>query len=421
MTRCRVPQGVPLSLLVLCASHALRAPTPVSEVYRRFASLDEGKHVDARVSIRGVVTDAKRVSARLTFLRVRDDEAGAASPGPREIELLLRERDGFLTEDDIAGIARAAARPGAVLSARAFPERLSDFDGPSFFPQLPPPARGGVPVCLHVVAADVAPAAGARALVWAERAPRAAPVARGRMPGVGAPGSNARGGAKNRDRGGAFAAWALEAFGARLMRRGVLDVAGGSGQLAFQLGVRRGLNTTVVDPRALRLDAGQQRTLAWHRASALRPAPEGRDPTRPPSDYGHHFRREDAAASEGDVDVSWLVARATRVRHVRERFDARFVAETRADVWAGCGVVLGMHPDEATEDIVDLALAHDKPFAVVPCCVFARRSPHRRTAAGKPVRSWEDFCEYLAEKDGRIRAASLPFPGRNVALYFNPG
>ena len=33
----------------------------------------------------------------------------------------------------------------------------------------------------------------------------------------------------------------------------------------------------------------------------------------------------------------------------------------------------------------------------------------------------EDFCEYLAEKDGRIRAASLPFPGRNVALYFNPG
>ena len=113
MTRCRVPQGVPLSLLVLCASHALRAPTPVSEVYRRFASLDEGKHVDARVSIRGVVTDAKRVSARLTFLRVRDDEAGAASPGPREIELLLRAISGRVhpVSANAANTAAVAAAP----------------------------------------------------------------------------------------------------------------------------------------------------------------------------------------------------------------------------------------------------------------------------------------------------------------------
>ena len=34
--------------------------------------------------------------------------------------------------------------------------------------------------------------------------------------------------------------------------------------------------------------------------------------------------------------------------------------------------VIGLHPDEATEAIVDCALAHNKPFAVVPCCVFPR-------------------------------------------------
>lgn len=34
--------------------------------------------------------------------------------------------------------------------------------------------------------------------------------------------------------------------------------------------------------------------------------------------------------------------------------------------------VVGMHPDQATDAIVDFALACSKPFAVVPCCVFAR-------------------------------------------------
>ena len=37
--------------------------------------------------------------------------------------------------------------------------------------------------------------------------------------------------------------------------------------------------------------------------------------------------------------------------------------------------VVGLHPDEATEAIVDCALAHGKPFAVVPCCVFPRYPP----------------------------------------------
>ena len=54
-------------------------------------------------------------------------------------------------------------------------------------------------------------------------------------------------------------------------------------------------------------------------------------------------------------------------------------------------------PSSPTCSAVCAAASLGLPFAVVPCCVFARRSPHRRTAAGKPVRSWEDFCEYLAE------------------------
>ena len=36
------------------------------------------------------------------------------------------------------------------------------------------------------------------------------------------------------------------------------------------------------------------------------------------------------------------------------------------------GIVLGMHPDQATEAIIDFAIRFGRSFAVVPCCVFAR-------------------------------------------------
>ena len=66
------------------------------------------------------------------------------------------------------------------------------------------------------------------------------------------------------------------------------------------------------------------------------------------------------------------------------------------------------------------ALAHGKPFAVVPCCVFAHLSPHRMLE-GRPVRSIDEFCRYLMAKDPRIKAEFLPFEGRNKVLYFECG
>lgn len=40
--------------------------------------------------------------------------------------------------------------------------------------------------------------------------------------------------------------------------------------------------------------------------------------------------------------------------------------------------VVGLHPDQATDSILDFALECGKPFAIVPCCVFPRLFPHRR-------------------------------------------
>ena len=90
-----------------------------------------------------------------------------------------------------------------------------------------------------------------------------------------------------------------------------------------------------------------------------------------------------------------------------------------ASIVEGASVVAGLHPDGATEPLVDWAIAAGKPFAVVPCCVFWRFSDVL-TELG--VRSYDQFLDYLAEKlpEGQIRRETLPFDGRNVVLWW-PG
>eukprot|EP00555_Chaetoceros_dichaeta_P013037 CAMPEP_0198269748 /NCGR_PEP_ID=MMETSP1447-20131203/42439_1 /TAXON_ID=420782 /ORGANISM="Chaetoceros dichaeta, Strain CCMP1751" /LENGTH=132 /DNA_ID=CAMNT_0043961465 /DNA_START=42 /DNA_END=440 /DNA_ORIENTATION=+ len=112
-----------------------------------------------------------------------------------------------------------------------------------------------------------------------------------------------------------------------------------------------------------------------------------------------------------------------------------------------------MHADGATEAIVDMALQYRKPFVVVPCCVFPNFFQHRfvpvLTNEGgvvvldddeddtdtdvkpwdggtdetnvkmMPVRTHEDFCRYLALKDSHFIVETLPFEGRNVAIWWN--
>ena len=80
-------------------------------------------------------------------------------------------------------------------------------------------------------------------------------------------------------------------------------------------------------------------------------------------------------------------------------------------------LLLGMHPDQATEPIVDLGLALRVPFAVVPCCVFpdAAMFSHR-----KEVRTYEAFLTYLCAKDPGMVRVTLPFDGKNIMLFW-PG
>ena len=97
---------------------------------------------------------------------------------------------------------------------------------------------------------------------------------------------------------------------------------------------------------------------------------------------------------------------------------ARSMLPDARDAWAtlrDCTLAAGMHPDSATESIVDFALALGKPFAVVPCCVCSVDFPARAAM------SYDAFVAYLVAKaPTRIRVATLGFEGRNLCVYALP-
>ena len=193
--------------------------------------------------------------------------------------------------------------------------------------------------------------------------------------------SGSGGEARRQERAQLFASWVtahfpqLQADGDAYESRGrVLDVAGGRGELSLHLTLA-GVACTLVDPRP-----SSGFLSKWQRKML-------RKSGRPSFQVVHMFF--------GDAG-----------------------GEASAALARDSSLILGMHPDECTEAIVDAALAARRPFAIVPCCVFTRLFPQRRLASGQAVRTREQFCNYLQAKEpSSIRIGSLPFKGANAIVY----
>ena len=52
---------------------------------------------------------------------------------------------------------------------------------------------------------------------------------------------------------------------------------------------------------------------------------------------------------------------------------------------SNCSMIVGMHPDQAAEHIIEFALRNHKPFAVVPCCVYQKQFPKRFASSLKSI------------------------------------
>ena len=88
------------------------------------------------------------------------------------------------------------------------------------------------------------------------------------------------------------------------------------------------------------------------------------------------------------------------------------------DALNNASLLIGLHADNATEAVIDAALQYRLPFIVVPCCVFGTSFPNRRLN-GKHVIEYEEFIQYLLQKDCRFKKEVLPFPGRNIAIWWD--
>ncbi|GAB5360071.1 hypothetical protein AAMO2058_000595900 [Amorphochlora amoebiformis] len=167
----------------------------------------------------------------------------------------------------------------------------------------------------------------------------------------------------------------------------VIDVAGGQGQLAIEFW-KRGIDAVVIDPRQIQGNLHNRRT-------------------------GLRVRRSQVSRLIGAKDI-------LPIHHIQSLFDAKLLENpTFRKLWDRATVVVGMHPDEATDDIVRLSLKHGKGFAVVPCCVFWK-TRKRYLASGDIVKTYCQYCQWLSELHPDIRKQHLGFKGRDCVLYRLP-
>jgi len=204
-----------------------------------------------------------------------------------------------------------------------------------------------------------------------------------------------------------FATWIVETYGAAALasKAGVVDVAGGKGLLSLELAFLAEVPCTVLDPRCARPGTSELRRLR-KRCSAKatsKNSEEGNEGVRSDRFAELHVSYMQAALPDGsDIDTGQYVD-----------------SDEASSLVANASLLIGLHSDEATEAIVDAALHHGVHFAVVPCCAFPSRFPHRTLESGGPVASTAQFLKYLKAKapEGLIRQAWLPFEGRNAVLY----
>jgi len=176
-----------------------------------------------------------------------------------------------------------------------------------------------------------------------------------------------------------FGDWIVRKYGlSTLQSHGVLDIAGGGGDLANVLSEYE-IPVTIIDPREpLKLYRKMQKE-----------------------------KRERMQPQHIDAYFEWKTLDENK--RIKQLFNE-------------CAVVIGLHPDQATEPIVDVSLKFGKCFATLPCCVFPNLYPKYMTVDGerKEVVTYFEFIEYLKRKDAKIKMDYLPFRGRNKILFLEP-
>ncbi|CAE7559528.1 Dnah7 [Symbiodinium sp. KB8] len=256
-----------------------------------------------------------------------------------------------------------------------------------------------------------------------------------------------------RDRVFAFRDFVVRTFEEELRSGPVLDMAGGKGDLSWLLVNADAADAVVVDPRVTD-HTKISRTAMWHFETRdwdigdLRTERGPQGPLRalrlePPFAVPRHLRvfmdhdllaaRQSAAWEDFWTQASnkaeALTERGAGHHQSSEQAQSQGVLRAQriqdpaeaATVLESCSLILGFHPDQATEPAVDLAVQQQIPFAVCPCCVFPKEFPQRKLC-GHRVKTYPEFIEYLRRKHPSMRTVDLAFEpeggyARSTVLY----
>lgn len=259
----------------------------------------------------------------------------------------------------------------------------------------------------------------------------------------------------------------------------MLQCAGGSGSLTFELAYVHGIKCTLIDPRPLKLNKLQHKHLQQAGRSAaistltmqqlqeghvtatctvqhcqqlpqqqleLGQAANSQTNTQQQDDYVQQQSDEDDAEQQ-ELSQDWQEAEQQQQAGAmpptqQHSPDVQQQAPDRPplqlwqvqawfgpDLWgtpgwrqlfSDCSIVVGLHPDQATEPILDLSVQQQLPFAVMPCCVFPRLFAHRRlqqaNGVSVPVVTYEQLVGYLVQR-GDAQQTVLDFEGANILVY----
>ena len=166
-----------------------------------------------------------------------------------------------------------------------------------------------------------------------------------------------------------FADFLVDTFGIENLKKGIiLDIAGGKGLISYYLTIKYNLKCKIIDPRGATL----------------------------PKKILKELKNKNIIIEE-------------------ER--KIFNIDSCKEMIKNCSLIIGMHPDEATIDIVDVALKNKINFAVVPCCVFHSKFPERKLKNGKDVIEYTDLIQFIMEKDDNLQIHYLNIKGRNKVIY----
>jgi hypothetical protein len=247
----------------------------------------------------------------------------------------------------------------------------------------------------------------------------------------------------------------------------VLDIAGGKGDVAWELCYHRSIATVVIDPMPKRLNENRSKRIFSHAWRSM-----GR-PTTPETKTGNNYVKQSnliisdwfhkkvkSKAGNSITNQSCDLMRKIgfsqyqclfnddffNCNSIRKNNDEKMthsiVRKINIDndlksnifipsckelpvppkqiIYKNTKLIVGMHPDQATEEIVIQALKADIPFAIVPCCVYPSLFPNRKLKDGTFVNTLDLFIKYFQEMDNKIQVMildELPSP-TNILVYY---